>query len=1261
MRLARLTLSGFKSFADRTEFSFDSPITGIVGPNGCGKSNVVDAIKWVLGERSAKSLRGKEMADVIFAGSAGRKAAGMASVTLTFENPTVGDGGRSLPIDAETVDVERRLHRDGASHYLINGQKVRLRDVRELFMDTGVGADAYSIIEQGKVDAMLLASPTERRTIFEEAAGVAKFRARRLEALRKLERTEVNLTRAREQLDSTERRLRIVKSQAAKARRFIELDEELKGHRTALAFHQYHDIRDRLEGLTSRLESLERDRREAQATLSRLEEEKQSADLDRHELATRRQSLEAERTSAEHARQSGEQRKSMTERAVAEAEQRIKADADRMESLSSRVSKLTDRVEAQSAAVETFERELQAAEEALTEATQARSDAQSSLADTRREAADRRAALEDVRRRRAAMVSEAEAERRRAEAIREESAKLTQRRDTIEQSIGQARGELEEADRSVAQRLNRISTLEEALRSLDERATALSGEQRDAADALNRLEQDHVRLESRRATLQEMVDTRAGLGEAQRELLARRDEGDDSLGAVIGPIADMVTVDAANARAAEAALGGALQAILVESSSCLTREFLERAGPIVFVPAEGFQPRRTPRRDLDALQREPYGLRPVRDLVTADPRASDAVERLLARTYLARDLDEAIALASSPLASLGARFVTPEGQIVEPDGRIAQRAAASEESGEGVLQRRAELVELETRLAELNGRIELQRTSLRRVDARAGELDDERSHERSSLAEQQRGHAADSARRDRYTQDLSRLERERSAIEEEVGELGARLETLERERAALLEKAESVERLEQEQTERVGELDREVEDLETRAAEAGDALTAAKVAESQAAEKLGSARREHRQVEQALADAERERMQLGSLLEHHTRRAEEHRAAIEEAENAIQAAVEEGARIEAELETARVEAEQAGDRSRELAERVGAAGERVRHLERDWNSLEVTRREIEVRRETIEERTQEDLSLDLSAVYPEWRAERDAATDDHEPFDPEMTASRIEELRKEIRSLGNVNIDAIDEESQLEARNEDLAQQVADIDDARVKLESLIEQLDNASRERFRETFEAIQGNFAGSAGMFRKLFGGGSAEVRLMPDPETGKTDWLESGIEVVARPPGKQPRTLSQLSGGEKTMTAVALLMAIFKSRPSPFCVLDEVDAALDEANVERFCSVLHQFLDHSHFIVITHNKRTMHFADQLQGVTMQERGVSKRVSVRFEDVGKGGQIRASASEPEAADESAEESPSERKPSLRSALASMREGEETHNPSMN
>ena len=468
MRLAKLSLNGFKSFADPTDFSFDEPMIGIVGPNGCGKSNIVDAIKWVLGERSSKSLRGKEMIDVIFAGSASRKPSGMASVTLTFENPILGvredategvsehdsvpsgasDPGqpnrsdesaseasvllasrngrihRGLPIDTDHVEVERRLYRDGTSQYLINGQRARLRDIRELFLDTGIGADAYSIIEQGKVDAMLVASPQERRTIFEEAAGIARYKQRRIESERKLQRADANLAVTREQLAGTERRLRTVKGQAAKARKFVALDSEMRALRMALSFDQYEDLRERLNGLTSQLADLQLRRAETVESLSRAEQRKQDAELDRHELQGEHRRVEEERISATHAAESAAQRKHLTERALEETQRQIGTDTQRLDEIQQKLDEIRRAIARQTEAIRHHEGTLAQADGTLDRIGAERAGFLEAIADYRADLGDRRASSLNIERERSALLTSVLADEKRAETLRAEAEEL---------------------------------------------------------------------------------------------------------------------------------------------------------------------------------------------------------------------------------------------------------------------------------------------------------------------------------------------------------------------------------------------------------------------------------------------------------------------------------------------------------------------------------------------------------------------------------------------------------------------------------------------------------------------------------------------------------------------------------------------------------------------------------------------------------------------------------------------------------------------
>ncbi|MCB9838101.1 MAG: chromosome segregation protein SMC [Phycisphaeraceae bacterium] len=1263
MRLAKLTLSGFKSFADRTEFTFDEPVTGIVGPNGCGKSNVVDAIKWVLGERSAKSLRSKEMLDVVFAGSAGRKPSGMASVTLTFENP-VFDGlfeqdesgaqrpSRPLPIDADTVAVERRLDREGNSKYLINGATARLRDIRELFLDTGVGADAYSIIEQGKVDAMLLASPVERRTIFEEAAGVARFKARRLEAVRRLDRAEVNLVRVREKLESTERRLKLVRRQASKARVFQRLTTELRGLRMASLFDEHHDLLERLDGLTSRLADLDGDRRRATSDLEHAEAAKQEAELRRHDLHEAQRNAEADKAQAMHDEQQGQQRIELTGRAREEARAQIERDEAALGELNAEVGALSAQADSLRTAIEDLAGFVERAEAEHAQVNNEASATRERIATLRQLAGERRSAAARIDRERAALTARIEADASRLASILDEQARARDTKQRLEIERSSAEASLRESRKAIESRQEAMRAAQGRLGALDDTALTLATDQRRLAESLNELEQRRVRLESRRQTLQEMDESRAGLGDAVRRVLEQREtEGPNGAFApVIGALAGLIRTEAQHAEAVEAALGDSLQALVVESVGALAEHggLARLPGRLTILPI---------RAALPDTGVKPHAPNSLASLVRCDNRVRPIIDRLLGRIMPAPSLDEAMRMAHTAPPGFWDAFVTPTGEIVSADGRIvAGPRAMNIEAGVGLLARRAELTTLTGLVDELDGAIATERAALSSMDSRAAALDTDRDQQRAELAGLERELAGDEQRAERFRAELARIGREVPRLDEELRALGERAGTIGRDREELTERAAKLERLEADQAREAQEAETALESAQRELESSSEKLTAIRVELGQHNEKLQSTRRELGRVEADAENAGRRRHAIAEHLRQGRDKLDEHDQTIETANTRIAEARERAGAAIARLRE--IESDSAG------AERdVTAAGERVanarthaQRLERDWQSLEISKREVEVKRENVESRALEDLGLDLADERREYRELM--AQGDVDRIDPEEVAAEIESLRDDIRKLGNVNLDAIEEETQLEEQNVDLANQVADLDEARATLETLIAQLESASRERFRETFEAIQANFAGPDGMFRKLFGGGRAEIRLIPDAETGEIDWLESGVEIMAKPPGKEPRAIRQLSGGEKTMTAVALLMAIFKSKSSPFCILDEVDAALDDANVERFCNVVRQFLDQSHFIVITHNKRTMQMADALYGVTMQERGVSKRVRVQLDQVGKDGRIKAAAiaEEPER-DEPAAEVESPRR-NIRASLAAMRDGETSAEP---
>ncbi|MBL8747347.1 MAG: AAA family ATPase, partial [Phycisphaerae bacterium] len=823
---------------------------------------------------------------------------------------------------------------------------------------------------------------------------------------------------------------------------------------------------------------------------------------------------------------------------------------------------------------------------------------------------------------------------RRLHGLAEQQQKLEARLASAEREEREATTALAEADRAVEARRRTIADLESQVSALVEEAESLSGDQRALAGRLSEEEQQGARLDSRRATLDEMIESRVGLGEAVKAVLdraasARSDESQtETLYAkVLAPLAELIRVEAEDAPAVEAALGSALQAVVVSSVTALlaSEQLGSLTGRVTFLALDAASTGRRAGSDEagteSAARAIPAPL--VADLIHADERIMPVVRRLLGRTYLVRDLDAAVMLASGPASGMEARFVTRDGVVLESDGRVTAGPMRGVEQGEGLLQRRSEMAILESKLDELDVVLARDRAELAAIDARAADLNRETASLRVTLAAEHRQLVADESRRQRHQSDLDRFRRERPAICEDLTQTTERAEAIRGEHRAIEERAGSLRRLLDEQASLAQQIEQEIESSQHAADTASERLTAARVEAGQVAEKLASARRELRRLELARDDAAQQRLRLSQSVEHREAAIAEHDRVIAECASEIAEAERQSSDWATRLGTLTDEVRAASASALSLAERVNGARQQASIIDRDWNSLEITKRELEVRRETLEQRTQEDLSLDLPWEYPEYR--RMMSEGDVRRVDVEKVQPEIDELKDAIRKLGNVNLDAIEEEQSLEGRNEELIRQVADIDRAVTQLKELIERLSAVSLERFKQSFETIREYFSGQNGMFRRLFGGGKAELRLMPLPETGQVDWLESGIEVMAKPPGKEPRSISQLSGGEKTMTAVALLMSIFQSKPSPFCVLDEVDAALDDANVERFAGILRQFLDRCHFIVITHNKKTMQAADQMYGVTMQERGVSRRVQVRFEHIGEGGKIEIDAREGE------------------------------------
>jgi chromosome segregation protein len=1200
--LKRLELVGFKSFADKTQFDFPPGVTGIIGPNGSGKSNVVDAVRWVLGEQSAKSLRGGEMTDVIFNGAAGRRSLGLAEVVMTFDNTR-----RSLAIEAEEVQIGRRVYRNGEGEYLINGHVSRLKDVKDLFLGSGAGSDAYCIIEQGRVDVLLQASTKERRTIFEEAAGISRFKVKKIETLRRLERVDLNLQRLRDILDEVEKQLRSVKLQASKAQRFQEYSERLKELRVALSLVEYQRLSDKLDAEGLVLEQLRATLAEQAKQADAWDFELQSLEhkLARHETVQREREAEAAAAQREidAAQSTLTHEWALTddlEAELTETRHSLAALDRRVVELAAAVDRASAEWRAAEAQGEEQRRTVQGLEARLRETETHLSDLQMS------QKRDKDAHM-DCMRQAARAQNDVVSYKAQVDNLTRERGRLLLRSEQATEHLASLDLELEELTAGDEALQGKLTAARQTLADLRGERERLGAERDQAAQAAADLRAQRSGLASRIEVLEGLERSHEGLNAGAREVFAHLEQlKPGPWRTVIGILADFLTVRREFAPLIDLALGERAQRFLVEDAAQLTRALRERGQPfsgrVSFLPLdEKSRKTWTPTQANAATDAEVAahpGVVALAEKVVRcdDPRLADLPVRLLGRTLIVRDLATAKAVAA---LGPGFRCVTLQGELLEPDGALTVGAHHAET---GILSRKSELRELreqaatmELRVAELEHALNELKEQAHRLDGR--EEDQER--EVQVLAEQ----AADLRSR------LGQHRRRREGLHEEVALSQSELTGLEQE-IQRLEQSLEVSRGRAAEAEaqvqalhvRLEEADRDIRAGEDARQQAQQETLKARVALAQVEERLSALAARHRQVEvdlrqrrQEQAQGEQRRDQTQLRLQDCQRELLTAYAALAEQHPRKEQADRARAAVVVECERLRTEKQQRAEQAH-----VIRSSWRVQQEQAHARELEVN--DLRHHRDAICARLREDYQLELADLYQRHREETTGGDAAPPALAEQEAAAEIEELRRKLSRLGSVNLDAIQELAELEARASTLQIQFDDLTAAAKRLQEIIDKINGDSRKLFMETFAVIRGNFQE---LFRKLFGGGMADVVLEDE-----SDVLESGIEVIARPPGKELRSISLMSGGEKTLTAVALLLAIFRSKPSPFCILDEVDAALDEANIGRFTNVLRDFLDRSQFIIVTHSKRTMACADVLYGVTMLESGVSKRMAVRFED---------------------------------------------------
>ncbi|HLN31780.1 MAG TPA: chromosome segregation protein SMC [Gemmataceae bacterium] len=1233
--LKRLELVGFKSFADKTQFDFPAGITAIVGPNGSGKSNIVDAVRWVLGEQSAKSLRGGEMADVIFNGSTSRRSLGLAEVTMTFDNRR-----RILVTDAEEVQITRRVYRDGEGEYLINQQLSRLKDIKELFLGSGAGTDAYCVIEQGRVDVLLQASTKDRRTIFEEAAGISRFKAKKTEASRKLERVDQNLQRLQDIVDEVEKQLRSVKLQAAKAQRFQEYSAHLKELRVALGLKEFHEFAERLRAETAVLDGLragleeyanqaeafEADTRRLETVLARLEEATHEQET---LLAQARQWIATEETTLSHESSLAvdlETDLAQMRTRISELNVRVAVLAEAADRARNEVTGVETLCQEQRQGVAALEQELDATVGRMTELqTQIEADKADHLeqmqqaARLQNDAVSYKAHLDNLRRGRERLRLKTEQAVEHLASIDLELQALTEADEALQTRLNAARQHLSER----RQERDRIQHLEEDMRRI-----------------CAELRAERSGVTSRIEVLEGLERSREGLGTGAKEVLGILEQPDPGpWRTVLGIVADFIQVRHEYAPLIDLALGERAQRFLVRDMGLLREALQQRGQPLLsrvsFLPLTPATAENRPGHanrliELSPLSRvrmprSPEGLPTHPGMVALaehlvsfeNPELADLPAQLLGQTLIVRDLETARAVAAH---TSGYRFVTLDGEVLEDDGTLTTGIHHAET---GILSRKSELRELRDAAAALGQRIAEADRDLADLRSRAAVLNQELAGAQEELVVLTDQAADLRARIGQHQHRRAGLHEEVVLSRTEISGVEQEIEHLEQSWSEAQRLAHEAEHQVQVLQRKLEEAHREIRDREQQREQRQQACTAAKVALAQVEERFAALRAKYAQIE---ADLEQRRREWAQGEQHLTAA----RARLLESKQTMLRASSALARHYLEKEAAErqlAESSRQRDAQRQekqiSAEQAHQAREAWRNQQEQSHARELEVNDIRHRRDALVERLREDYQLDLAEVYQQALAveqehaerpldEQTAANESAQRStaapaithlaDPDTVNEEIAELRRKLSRLGSVNLESLQELAELETRSATLKAQLDDLTAAKRSLEDIIAKINQDSRRLFVDAFATIRNHFQE---LFRKLFGGGMADIVLEDE-----NDILETGIEIIARPPGKELRSISLMSGGEKTMTAVALLLAIFRSKPSPFCILDEVDAALDEANIGRFTEVLHEFLDRSHFIIITHSKRTMTVADVLYGITMQESGVSKRVAVRLED---------------------------------------------------
>ena len=1175
MYFKRLEMQGFKSFADPVTIDFHEGITCIVGPNGSGKSNISDAVRWVLGEQSPKALRGGKMEEVIFSGTASRKSRGMAEVVLVIDNST-----GILDIDYNEVAITRRMYRSGESEYLINNNPCRLRDIRELIMDTGIGVDGYSIIGQGKIADIVSTKPESRREIFEEAAGIVMYKNRRAEAERKLESAGTNLDRVSDIITEIESRIGTLREDSIKAKEYLELKERYEGLEINVILKNIDTIeengkiyRDDLVRISNEIETITKEHQEVFTRLGELSEKRELVEKLSSETRDKILALVQEINE-------------MTSASKLSAE-RLSGIEKETEMISADLSMLRKRMAEEEESLAKFReeenslsKEIADAEGVLSEKIIAYNEAAAEQGKHAETADEGRRKLFELNRELTACDSEIKGVENLADT-------LVKRKEDLESLAGEAGKASAEMEALLKDKKSEIEIHEEKKASLEKEIensisswNEVKASISELTEGIERNKLDVSKLSSRRVTMEEMESNYEGYNAGVRALIKA------GLGGIHGVVTELITVPKGYELAIETALGQNLQDIVCEKDDDAKRgvNYLKdnKAGRVTFLPVETI---RGKDRDISAVKNDDGFIDLAVNIISCEDKYKDVYKYLLGKVAVAKDMDAAIRLAKK---GTGLRFVTKEGEIVNTAGAITGGAYKNRTAS--FLERKAEIAELAVQLKTLEdiivkdgNALQSQKNNLLTLEENIDRYRDEKHQIEitlGSLAGDLKA-AGDSYSKEtssltRYEEEMSRIERQLAEIEDLKSGHAKRIEEI---KVEIEEVTKSVE-----EAVSKGEIQKSVTD------EKSEAVTSARIALNEVSTRVDAQKRLADRVAAQIDEYKRqidEKEEAGNAL----LAEKEELIALRSEDSAVEEKLKQKEAMDASLVDLAAEKEAVLSEQRDFELAQGDATQRINDLRDQKYQIEIKSAKGETQLETLKEKLWEEFEISYAQAL-------DRRVDD---FVYSKAVKETREIRSRIRELGDVHVGAIAEYEKESERYEFFTAQRDDITKARDELRSIISDMDRTIKEKFKENFDKVVANFEI---IFKELFGGGQAELRLEDE-----NDPLNSGIEIVAQPPGKKLQNINLMSGGEKTMTAIALMFAVLKTKPTPFCILDEVEAALDDNNIDRFANYLKNFQE-IQFALVTHQKATMEHADVLYGVTMPEQGISRMLSLRLGD---------------------------------------------------